>query len=56
MKSIITICGLAVIIGSGTLGMILDIKYQVRIPALYWFIGSLGAGIGALLLALATKF
>lgn len=53
--NIMILCSLAIMTGSGIIGMILDIKYHVKFPALFWFIGCLCGFIGGLMLGLALS-
>lgn len=39
---------------SGIIGMILDIKYEIEQPALYWTLGVIG-GFSSLLIAVLLK-
>ncbi len=53
MQTFMVLCVLILLIGSGVIGMILDIKYHIKSPALYWFIGCV-CGLFAGLLAMAV--
>lgn len=55
MQTFMILCGLAILVGSGSIGMILDIKYHIKFPALFWFIGCICGFLGGLLIFLATN-
>ena len=54
MTTILVICGLTTFVVSGIIGMILDVKYKKRDPALFWLIGSVLGMIAGVLLAISV--
>ncbi len=54
MQTFMILCGLAILVGSGVVGMILDVKYHIKMPVLFWFIGVMGGFLGGLLLFLVV--